>query len=55
MRTELRILLLLSSLVTQNSIDITIEQSFKYMELADAKIWVSKNASLCRVFANQVT
>ena len=25
------------------------------MELADAKIWVSKNASLCRVFANQVT
>ena len=25
------------------------------MELIDAKIWISKNASLCRVFANRVT
>ena len=26
-----------------------------YMEFIDAKIWISKNASLCRVFANRVT
>ena len=25
------------------------------MKLTDAKIWNSKNASLCQVFANQVT
>ena len=25
------------------------------MEFIDAKIWIFKNASLCRVFANQVT
>ena len=25
------------------------------MEFIDAKIWISKNASLCRVFANRVT
>ena len=36
-------------------LDITTEQSFRYMEVIDAKIWISKNASLCRVFANQVT
>ena len=39
----------------QYSIDITTEQSFRYMEFIDAKIWISKNVSLCRVFANQVT
>ena len=39
----------------QYNIDITIEQSFRYMELADAKIWISKNVSLCWVFANRVT
>ena len=39
----------------QYSIDITTEQSFRYMEFIDAKIWISKNASLCRVFANRVT
>ena len=53
------LLLLLSSLVTQkylqHSIDITTEQSFRYMELIDSKIWISKNASLCWVFANRVT
>ena len=53
------LLLLLSRLVTkkylQYSIDITIEQSFRYIEFIDAKIWISKNASLCRVFANWVT
>ena len=30
----------------QYSIDITTVQSFRYMELIDAKIWVFKNASL---------
>ena len=39
----------------QYSIDITTEQSFKYMEFIDAKIWISESASLCRAFANQVT
>ena len=39
----------------QYSIDITTEQSFRFMEFIDAKIWISKNASLCRVFAHQVT
>ena len=39
----------------QYSIDITTEQSFKYMEFIDAKIWIFKNASLCWVFANRVT
>ena len=39
----------------QYSIDNTTEQSFKYMEFIDAKIWISKNVSLCRVFANRVT
>ena len=39
----------------QYSIDITTEQSFRYIELTDAKIWISKNASLCRVLANRVT
>ena len=39
----------------QYSIDITTEQSFRYMEFIDAKICISKNASLCRVFANRVT
>ena len=32
----------------QYRIGITTEQSFKYMEFIDAKIWISKNASLCR-------
>ena len=39
----------------QYSIDITTEQSFMFMEFIDAKIWISKNASLCRVFTNRVT
>ena len=39
----------------QYSIDITTEQSFKYIEFVDAKVWISKNASLCQVFANRVT
>ena len=34
----------------QYSIDINTKQSFRYMELIDAKIWISKNASLCRGF-----
>ena len=37
------------------NIGIATEQSFRYIELTDAKIWISKNASLCRVLANQVT
>ena len=53
------LLFLLPSLVyrkyLQYSIDITTEQSFRYMEFIDAKIWISKNASLCRVIANLVT
>ena len=37
------LLLLLSSLVTRKySIDIATEQSFRYMEIIDAKIWISK-------------
>ena len=41
------LLLLLSSLVTrwlylQCSIDIATEQNFRYMKLADTKIWISK-------------
>ena len=51
-------LLLLSSLATQKylqySIGIATEQSFRYTELTDAKIWISKNASLCCVLANRV-
>ena len=47
--------LFLSRKYLQYSIDITTEQSFKCMEFIDAKIWISKNASLCRVFANRVT
>ena len=39
----------------QYSIGIATEQSFRYIELTDAKIWISKNASLCRVLANWVT
>ena len=38
----------------QYSIDITTEQSFRHMELTDAKIWISKNVSLCQVFADLV-
>ena len=54
------LLLLLSSLVTQKAFAmqhwyITTEQSFRYIELTDAKFWISKNASLCLVFANWVT
>ena len=37
------------------SIDIATEQGFMYKEPTDVKIWVSKDASLCQVFANQVT
>ena len=37
------------------SIGIATEQSFRYIELIDVKIWISKNASLCRVLANRVT
>ena len=39
----------------QYSIGIATEQTFRYIELTDAKIWISKNASLCRVLANRVT
>ena len=39
----------------QQDIDITTEQSFRYMELADTTIRISKNASLCQAFANLVT
>ena len=41
----------------QYSIGITTEQSFRYIfvELTDAKIWISNNASLCWVLANWVT
>ena len=39
----------------QHSIDNTTEQSFSYMELGDIKIWISKNALLCQVYANWVT
>ena len=39
----------------QYSIGIATEQSFRHMEPADVKIWISKNASLCRVLANRVT
>ena len=27
----------------------------RYIELSDTKIWISKNATLCRVLANRVT
>ena len=39
----------------QYSIGIDTEQSFMYIELTDAKIWISKNVSLCWVLANRVT
>ena len=55
------LLLLLSSFairkvfaVQHYNIGIATEQSFRYTELTDAKIWISKNAS-CRVLANRVT
>ena len=31
----------------KDSIAIATEQNFRYIELTDAKIWISKNASLC--------
>ena len=37
------------------SFGIATEQSFRYIELTDAKIWISKNALLCQVLANWVT
>ena len=39
----------------QYSIGIATEQSFRYIELTDAKIWITKNVSLCWVLANRVT
>ena len=39
----------------QYSIGVATEQSFRYIELTDVKIWISKNASLCRILANWVT
>ena len=52
------LLLLILSLVTQKilqcTIDITTEQSFRYMELAHAKPEFSK-MHYVRVFVNQVT
>ena len=39
----------------QYSIGIATEQSCRYIELTDAKVWISKNSSLCRVLANWVT
>ena len=41
--------------ILQYSIGTATEQSFRYIELSDAKIWISINASLCRVLANRVT
>ena len=38
----------------QYSIGIATEQDFRYIELTDERIWISKNASLCRVLANRV-
>ena len=53
------LLLLPSSLVTRKVFAMQhwycTEQSFRYIELTDAKVWISKNASLCRVLANRVT
>ena len=37
------------------SIDISKEQSFRYVELVDAKIWICKNVLLCQVCKNQIT
>ena len=37
------------------SIGIATEQSFRLIELTDAKIWISNNASICWVMANRVT
>ena len=39
----------------QYSIAVAAEQSFRYTEPTNAKFWISKNASLCWVLANQVT
>ena len=39
----------------QYSIDITTEQSFRDLEFIGAKLWISKHASLCQVFADRVT
>ena len=36
----------------QYSIDIVTEQRFRNIDLTDAKIWISENASLCQVLAN---
>ena len=55
MRTKLllyNVLLILLSSVTRKL--IATQQSFRYMELADAKIWISNNVLLYR-FYNQVT
>ena len=55
------LLFLLSSLITRKSIYNTAlillqnEALGIYVELTDAKIWISKNALLCRVLANCVT
>ena len=32
----------------------TEQKSFKYAKVIDAKIWISKNASLCLVFTNRL-
>ena len=32
------------------NIGIATEQSFRYIELTDAKIWIYKNVPLCRVW-----
>ena len=39
----------------QYNIGIAPEQSFRYIDLTDAKIWIFKNASLCWVLTNRVT
>ena len=53
------LLLLQSRIVTHKlyaiSIDIATGLNFRYMELMDALIWISKNVSLCWVFTHQVT
>ena len=52
------LLLLLSSLVirkVQYSIGVATVQSVRYIELADARVSISKNALLCWVLADRVT
>ena len=55
-KANLLLLLLFTIVTTENclqySIDITTEQTFRYIECTDAKIWIVKNVSLCWVFVD---